>query len=97
MADQWLPDAELAAKPLRSFGAMLALAILFPIHFFFLRKVALGIAYWVSWGVAVILAWLLIPVIVIGIWYIVNLFLVSGWVKDYNNAILEARKRQGVD
>ena len=93
MADEWLPDVELAAKPLRSFGAMLALALLFPIHFFFLRKVALGIIYW---AIIVCLGWLILPLIVTGIWSIVNWFLVSGWVKNYNNAILDARKRQGI-
>ena len=93
MADEWLPDAELAAKPLRSFGAMLALALIFPIHFFFLRKVTLGIVYW---AIIVCLGWLILPLIVTAIWSIVNWFLVSGWVKNYNNAILEARNRQGI-
>ena len=42
MTDEWLPDTQLAARPLRSFGAMMALALIFPIHFFFLRKVTMG-------------------------------------------------------
>ena len=92
MADEWLPDAQLAAKPLRSFGAMMALALLFPIHFFFLRKVTLGVAFW---AIPVLLGWLIFPLIVTAVWAFVNLFLVKGWVEDYNNAILQARKRQG--
>ena len=90
MTDQWLPDDQLAAKPLRSFGAMLALAIIFPIHFFFLRKVTLGVIYW---AIIVLIGWLILPLIVTAIWSFVNLFLVKGWVDNYNNAILEARKR----
>ena len=93
MTDQWLPDEQLAAKPLRGFGNMMALAIIFPIHFFFLRKVTLGVIYW---AIPVLLGWLIIPLIVTGIWSVVNLFLVKGWVDDYNNAILEARKREGL-
>ena len=91
MTDQWLPDDQLAAKPLRGFGAMMALAIIFPIHFFFLRKVTLGVIYW---AIVVLLGWLIIPLIVTGIWSLVNLFLVKDWVYNYNNAILEARKRK---
>ena len=92
MTDQWLPDAQLAAKPLRTFGAMMALAILLPIHFFFLRKVTLGVIYW---GIIISVGWLLFPLILTLIWWFINLFLVRGWVDSYNGAILAARERQG--
>ena len=92
MTDEWLPDTQLAARPLRSFGAMMALALIFPIHFFFLRKVTMGVIFW---AIPILLGWLIFPLIVTGIWSFVNLFLVKGWVENYNNAILEARKRQG--
>lgn len=82
-------DPHLVHMPLRSYGAMMALALLFPIHFFFLRKVGLGVAYWVT---ALAVGWLLffIPHL---IWWFINLFLVKGWVIQYNESILEARKR----
>ena len=69
----------------------MALAIIFPIHFFFLRKVTLGVIYW---AIIVLIGWLILPLFVTAIWSFVNLFLVKGWVDNYNNAILEARKRQ---
>ena len=71
---------------------MMALAVLLPIHFFFLRKVTLGVIYW---GTIITVGWLLFPLIVTAIWWFVNLFLVRGWVDSYNGAILEARRRQG--
>ena len=92
--EQWLPDEQLSVKPLRSFGAMMALAVLFPIHFFFLRKTALGVVYW---SIAVTLGWLIIPLLITFVWWLVNLFLVRGWVDDYNGEILAARTRRGVD
>ena len=36
---------------------MMALALLFPIHFVFLRKVAIGVAYWVT---ALAVGWLVL-------------------------------------
>ena len=82
-------DPHLAYMPLRSYGAMMALALLFPIHFFFLRKVGLGVAYWVT---ALAIGWLLffIPTI---IWWFINLFLVKGWVIQYNESVLAARRQ----
>ena len=82
-------DPHLAYVPLRSYGAMMALALLFPIHFFFLRKVGLGVTYWVT---ALAVGWLVffIPHL---IWWFINLFLVKGWVIQYNESVLEARKQ----
>ncbi len=68
---------------------MMALALLFPIHFFFLRKVALGVAYWVT---ALAVGWLVLFVPHI-IWWFINLFLVKGWVIQYNESVLAARSQ----
>ena len=55
----------------RSVGAMMALAILFPIQLFFLGKVGLGVVFWLTSGGFFI-------------WYIVELFLTPGRVRNYN-------------
>ena len=67
------------ARRQRSMGAMVALAILFPIHFFFLDKVTVGILYWVLGILTLGIVW--IP------WWIVNLCLVAGWVREHNSSI----------
>ena len=59
-------------KKKRSLGAMMALAILFPIHFFFLDKTGLGIAYLLTMGFFFI-GW------------IVFIFLTPGMVREYND------------
>lgn len=71
---------------LRSYGVMMALAFFFPIHFFFLRKVALGIAFWAT----LLVSWLVLFIPHL-IWWFVNLFLVKRWTIAYNNAVLKAR------
>lgn len=58
----------------RSVGAMIALAIFFPIQLFLLRKVGLGVVFWFT-GFG------------IGIWYVVEWFLTAGRVRDYNNEV----------
>ena len=80
-------DPHLAYMPMRSYGAMMALAFFFPIHFFFVRKIGLGIAFWAT----TLIGWVLlyIPHLV---WWFVNLFLVKRWVLEYNDAILNARR-----
>ena len=60
-------------KKKRSLGAMMALAILFPIQFFFLDKTGLGIAFLLTWGF-------------VGIGWIVFMFLTPGMVREYNDA-----------
>ena len=55
----------------RSVGAMVALAILFPIHFFFLDRTGLGVAYWLTAGF-----------VFVG-WFVI-IFLTPGWVREYN-------------
>ncbi len=60
-------------KKKRSLGAMMTLAILFPIHFFFLDKTGLGIAYLLTGGFFLI-GW------------IVFMFLTPGMVREYNDA-----------
>jgi hypothetical protein len=67
---------------------MMALALLFPIHFFFLRKVGLGVAFWVT----LLAGWLLLLIPHL-IWWIVNLFLVKRWVIEYNDSVLAARRQ----
>ncbi len=67
---------------------MFALAFLFPIHFFFLNRIALGVAYWVV-AVVSALTVILIPIPIV--WWFVNLFLVKGWVEKHNAEVLAAR------
>lgn len=74
-------DRELAVMPIRSEGAMLALAILFPIHRFFIGKVGSAVAFLLTAGG-------------LGVWWFVDLFLVMGMTRDYNRSILDARERQ---
>ena len=66
----------------------MALALLFPIHFFFLRKVALGVAFWATLAVG----WLLLYIPHL-IWWFINLFLVKEWVIQYNESVLAARSQ----
>ena len=68
---------------------MMALALFLPIHFFFVRKVALGVAFWVT---LFAVGWLLL-FIPHFIWWFVNLFLVKRWVIEYNESVLAARQR----
>ena len=58
----------------RSVGAMVALAILFPIQLFLLGQVGLGIAFLLTGGG-------------FGIWWIVEWFLTPKRVRDYNNQV----------
>ena len=58
----------------RSVGAMMALAILFPIQLFLLDKVALGVLLWVTLGG-------------FGIWWIIEIFLTPKRVREYNDQI----------
>ena len=76
-----------ARRPLREFGPMMALAVLLPIHFFFLRKITLGVLYWAL----VCFAWTLFALIPIGLWWFINLFLVKGCVTEYNSQVMRAR------
>ena len=76
-----------AKRPLRAFGPMMALAILFPIHFFFLRRITSGVIFWVL----VLFSWTVIVLIVIVPWWFVNLFLAKGWVEKYNAVVKYAR------
>ena len=80
-------DPHLAYMPLRSYGAIMALAFFFPIHFFFVRKIGLGIAFWAT----MLIGWLLLLIPHL-IWWFVSLFLVKRWVLEYNEAILDARR-----
>ena len=58
----------------RSLGAMMALAILFPIQLFFLGKIGLAVAFLLTGGG-------------FGIWYVIEWFLTPGRVRDYNTNI----------
>lgn len=78
--------------PTREFGVMMLLAFFFPIHFFFLKKVGIGIAFWV---ISILLALTIIGLVVPLIWWFVNLFLVKGWTNEYNNRVLAARGQPG--
>ena len=82
-------DPQLAYAPMRSYGAMLALAVFFPIHFFFLRKVGLGVAFWVT----ALVGWIVLYIPHF-LWWFVNLFLVKRWVSEYNDAVLIAHQQQ---
>jgi len=64
-------DYKLKAK---SGGAMLALAILFPIQLFLLGKVGLGILYFLTGGGFFV-------------WWIIEIFLTPGRVRQYNEAL----------
>ena len=55
---------------------MTLLAIFFPIHFFLLGKIGMGIAYYITGGG-------------LGIWYIVELFLASGRAIAYNDELAQ--------
>lgn len=81
-------DPHLAYMPMRAYGSMMALAFLFPIHFFFVRKVGLGVAFWAT----MLIGWVLLYIPHL-IWWFVNLFLVKRWVYEYNAAVLDARRQ----
>ena len=74
-------DRELAAMPIRSEGAMLALAILFPIHRFFIGRAGSAVAFLLTAGG-------------LGFWWLIDLFLVMGMTREYNRVILDARDRE---
>ena len=78
-------DPSLAYQPQRSYGAMMALALLFPIHFFFLRRQSLGVWFWFT----TLFGWILLYIPHL-IWWFVNLFLVKKWVFEHNQAVLYA-------
>ena len=66
-------DSEYTARK-RSLGAMMALALLFPIQLFFFGKVGLGILFWVTaWG--------------FGIWWIIEVFMTPTRLREHNAAI----------
>lgn len=50
---------------------MVLLAIVFPIQLFLLRKIGLGILFWLTAGG-------------FGVWYVIEWFLTPGRVRDYN-------------
>ena len=55
-------------------GVMVTLAILFPIQHFLLGKTGMGVAFWLTfWGS--------------GVWWIVEIFLTSGRVDEYNGQV----------
>lgn len=61
-------------KRSRSVRAMVILAVIFPIQLFFLRKVPLGVLFWLTLGG-------------LGVWWIVEWFLTPGRVRAYNNEV----------
>lgn len=61
-------------KRMRHADAMVLLAIFFPIQLFLLRKVGLGIAFWLTGGG-------------LGVWWIVEWFLTPGRVRTVNDEI----------
>lgn len=58
----------------RSLVVMILLAVIFPIQLFFLGKVGLGILFVITGGG-------------FGIWYVIEWFLTSRRVNDYNTAV----------
>jgi len=61
-------------KRSRSVRAMVILAVFFPIQLFFLRKIGLGVLFWLTAGG-------------LGVWWIIEWFLTPGRVKAYNNEV----------
>ena len=84
-----IPNPSYANEPTRTYGPMFALAFFFPIHFFFLNRIALGVVYWV---VAIVCGITVILIPIPLIWWFVNLFLVKGWVEKHNAAVLAERQ-----
>lgn len=63
-------------KRMRHADAMVLLAIFFPIQLFFLRKVALGVVFWLTLGG-------------LGVWWITEWFLTPWRVRTVNNEIAQ--------
>lgn len=61
---------------MRHADAMVLLAIFLPIQLFFLRKVALGVAFWLTLGG-------------LGVWWITEWFLTPGRVRTYNAEVAD--------
>ena len=61
-------------KKRRGLVPMLLLAVFFPIQLFFLGKLGLGIAFWLTGGG-------------FGIWYVIEWFVTPKRVRDYNEEI----------
>lgn len=55
-------------------GVMVALAILFPIQHFMLGKTGMGVAFLLTGGG-------------LGVWWIIEIFLASGRVEEYNGQV----------
>lgn len=55
-------------------GVIVVLAILFPIQHFLLGKTGMGVAFWLTGGG-------------IGFWWIIEIFLASGRVDEYNGQV----------
>ena len=55
-------------------GVMVTLAILFPIQHFCLGKTGMGVAFWLTGGG-------------LGLWWIIEIFLASGRVDEYNGQV----------
>jgi len=61
-------------KRSRSVRPMVVLAVFFPIQLFFLRKIGLGVLFWLTGGG-------------LAVWWIIEWFLTPGRVRTYNNEI----------
>lgn len=67
-------------KKMKNPVLMLVLAIFFPIHYFMLGKIGLGIAFWISWGGFFI-------------WYLIDIFRIWGMTQNYNEDLAKAQLR----
>lgn len=65
---------------MKSKGLFIALAIIFPIHHFLLGKAGLGLLYWLTGGG-------------LGIWWLIDIFRVSGMVREHNEDVAKALVR----
>ena len=73
-SDELLLFTSTYGRKKRGVGGMVALAVLFPIQLFLLGKVALGVAFVLTWGG-------------LGVWWIVEWFLTPTRVREYNNMV----------
>lgn len=56
----------------------------FGAHRFYNGRVGTGIAQLLC----LLFCWLIVPAIVLGIWWIVDAFLIPGWVRDHNARLM---------
>lgn len=79
-AEQQAVFEEEFVRKRRNTVLMLILAIIFPIHFFFEGRVGMGLLYWLTFGG-------------FGIWWLVEIFLVWGRTKGFNEDMAKSLLR----